>query len=462
MKKILTVIFSFVSLAAFSQGEMTLPMMEHVYQSSYYIPTAVPDHKVSIGLPIISSFKVGFINTGFLPTTGFEKQNGVTVFNVNKFVNSMPSNNYLHIGNQIDFFHLRLKWRNSFLSFDAGNTTDINLNIPQSVFQFATFQWSEQGSEAGRLFDFSTLNTQILSYNHYSIGLNKMFKNFNIGGRFNLLQGIAAVNVYSDNLKIGVTSEAISLSSSATVNTSGINAISNDPSQLAAQFNNLGGSVDLGLSYKLRERFFLGFSASNIGFIDWKNDIENTKYSQSQTKGPFTGIDAFGPIIRGDSLENVDFADSLSTYFSTGTDTTAKRTSFRTWLTPRLYFSANYKVTNRFNVSAMLKLERYIEWRAALTLGAQYKFGRILSVILSSTYQYENITFGGGIVLKPGPFQIYVVSDNIFATRYNLEEFAGQKIPVALPYDAKMFNIRVGMNLVFGKILSPKKQSFNY
>lgn len=460
MKKTLPHLFSVIVLSAFSQGEMTLPMLEHVYQSSYYNPAAVPDHKVSIGLPGISSLKVGYIYTGNQLLNGFEKQNGKSVFNVGKLVSSMPANNYLHIGTQVDFFHLRIKWRNSFVSFDAGNTTEINTNIPKEFFQLATFDWTLPGTETGRIFDLSSFNAKVLSYNHYSFGLNKMLRNFNIGGRINLLQGLASTVVSSDNLKIGLTTGAITLNNSINVQTSGLNNLNQNT---ATQFKNLGVSVDLGVTYKYRERLFLGVSGNNIGFIDWKNDIENTKYYQDQAKGPFRGLDIAGPIIRGDSLNNVSFADTLKNYFSAGADSSNKRQAFRTWLTPRIYLSANYKITDKFSVSAMVKFEQYIQWRYALMLGVQYKLGRILSLAASSTYQYEKITLGGGIVIKPGPFQFYVVTDNIPFPLYQIDgKINGTELNYPLPLDAKMMNIRLGMNLVFGNILGPRKQAFNY
>ena len=461
MKKNLLVFLSFWSLAAYSQGEMTLPIIEHVYQSSYYIPTAMPDHKVSIGLPGLSSVKIGFVNTGFLPTSGLELQNNIQVLNVNKFIQNMPSNNLLNFDAQTDFFHIRIKRRNSFVSLDAGNTTQFNSYIPKSLFEFGTLDWTKPNSTEGRTFDFSNLNASLISYNHYSIGINKIFKHFNVGGRLNLLQGLASSEVKSENLQLAVSSNAISINNSLNVNTSGSKSLQNDPSRASTQFKNLGGSIDLGFTYKIRERLFLGVSANNLGFIQWNNDLDNTKYYQTQTNGPFKGVDVFGPILRGDSL-NVKIVDSLKTHFKTGTDSSNKRSSYRTWLTPRVYLSVNYKITNRFNVTALVKLEKYIDWRYALTLGAQYKFGRFLSVTATSTYQFETISFGGGIVIKPGPFQIYVVGDNLFSTLYNVDKIGGSPIPVPLPYDARMLNLRVGINFVLGRILDPKKQSFNY
>lgn len=462
MKKALLVVFTIWALSALSQGEMTLPMMEHVYQSTYYNPAAVPDHKVSIGLPGISSLKFGLINTGFQPLGGFDKQNGVSVFNIDKFIRTMPNNNYLHFGGQVDLFHLRVKWRNSFVSFDAGNITEINMNIPKALFPLMTLDWADPATEQGRSFDLSSFNLRMLSYNHYSFGLNKMLRNFNIGARINLLQGLVSAVGSSDNTRIDVSTDAIALNGSASAYTSGIsNATSAQFSavDLATQFSNLGASADLGITYKFREKLFLGASANNIGFIDWKSNIENTKFYQEQTKGPFQGINAFPQILRGDTSANSSIMDSVANYFSTGSDSSIKRQSYRTWLIPRVYANVTYKITKKLSVTAMVKFEKYIEWRYAMMLGAQYKVGRVLSLTASTTYQYGNFTLGAGLMLKPGPFQFYIVTDNIPTTFYPLK-VSGATYTV--PLDLKMVNIRVGMNLVFGRIFDPRKQALNF
>ena len=66
MKKILLFACSiFAMQMGFSQNELTFPLLENVLQSSYINPAHVPEHKVSIGLPGISSMYFGATNTGF-------------------------------------------------------------------------------------------------------------------------------------------------------------------------------------------------------------------------------------------------------------------------------------------------------------------------------------------------------------------------------------------------------------
>ena len=64
MKQLIKHLFLFFSICLvhtelFSQREVTLYMMENVYQASYVNPAVIPQSEVSIGLPGISSFHVG-------------------------------------------------------------------------------------------------------------------------------------------------------------------------------------------------------------------------------------------------------------------------------------------------------------------------------------------------------------------------------------------------------------------
>lgn len=465
IKRLLFVLLSVITYRSFSQGEMTLPMMQHVYQASYYNPAAMPDHKVSIGLPILSSLQTGYINTGFLFYNGFVKENGVQTFSLDAIVNSMQKNNTLYYGLQTDFFHLRIKWRNSFVFFDAGNTTNMYANYSKDLFKFLTFQFADPTTGKGNVFDLSNTEFKLMSYNHFGIGLSKHFRKFSLGGRVKLLQGLAAAHFVSDNLKVGFGEDMyeIYLQNSGTLYTSGFNDVD---ASVATQLKNLGFALDLGGTYKPIDKLTFALSAVNLGFINWNHKIDNSKYRMDEAKGPFRGADILGPVLQGDSLGNFAIQDSIANYFETNVDSSVKTQAFRTNLTPRVYLSATYDILPRLSVSASVKFELLREINYAFMLGAQYKITRFFSLTGSFVSQYSQPRVGVGVVFKPGPFQFYIATDNIFPTYYRVgtSRINGNEIEplVPLPLNEKTMNIRFGMNLVFGKILGPRKQAFNY
>jgi hypothetical protein len=60
-----------------------------------------------------------------------------------------------------------------------------------------------------------------------------------------------------------------------------------------------------------------------------------------------------------------------------------------------------------------------------------------------ATISYNQKTInnlGVGLIIKPGPFQFYVIADNVY--------------PAINPLYTTNGNIRVGMNLVFGRVKS--------
>jgi hypothetical protein len=106
-------------------------------------------------------------------------------------------------------------------------------------------------------------------------------------------------------------------------------------------------------------------------------------------------------------------------------------------------------------LNASLSLEKYKAFRTAATIGVTQKIGNIFSLFLTYTYQYRNLDNGGlGIVINPGPIQLYFVSDCIIKKySYDSDPF------IIIPKNAKSLSFRIGLNLVFGRIRHPEKQT---
>ena len=461
MKKILPIIFSLIFInQGFSQAELTLPNVEHIYQSTYINPAAIPDHKVSLLLPIIPSFQFGLANTGFNFKDGIQQQAGRTVFNLQQFADKLEKNNFFYFGNRIELFHLSIKARQSFIFFDVNSCIDSYIGYPGDLFQLS--KGNLDANENGRTFDMSGLALNLTHYNQYAVGFSRMLKNWNFGVRLKLLQGLsnAYFNPQNFGMNVGENMYEHTFTNSATLYTSApIDTNFNTNSVSAGDyfnFKNIGFGTDFGVTYTWR-KFRFSVAANNIGMINWRNNPRSFEFSKDLK---YEGLDIVPEILNGSQdLENIQIADSVAQQLKPRTKDNNQ--PYTTWLVPRGYFMVKYDITPKFLVSATFVAETFKGIRPGGSLAAQYKFGRILSLTASSSYLYGDIVFGGGIVLKPGPFQLFVVTDNIpfQLTRYVDAE---GNTKVILPDRAKAFNIRFGMNLVFGKILPPKKQAFNY
>lgn len=450
-----------------SQGELTLPMMQHVYQSSYYNPAAIPDHKFSLGLPVMSSIQLQIINSGFSLNNLIKNENGVNKFDISYLRNNVPNSSFINLGLNVDLFHLRVKWRNSYVFVDAGNHSELYVNYSKDMFQFFTADWTNDNEE-GKKFDLSNVGGRFLNYNHIGFGIAKNFKKFDFGVRFKVLDGVVAGVVESNDAQIEFNKDLydISLKNSITAYSSGFNSFTSSSNQaekdrqntIQKRFTNLGFGLDLAVTYKVTQKFKINLAINNLGFIDWKNDINNVKYAQDPSSGSFKGADVLGPILAGENISDVTISDTIQKFFQPKSDTSIKRSAFRTNLTPRLYLTLSYNITPRIVVAGTVKLEYYQVILPSYMLGAQFKLGRIFSLTASSSYQFENLNFGGGIMIKPGPFQFYFVSDNLFTPLYKMK---GDNVNgLYLPLDARLLSARFGMNIVFGRTTSARKQPY--
>jgi hypothetical protein len=142
---------------------------------------------------------------------------------------------------------------------------------------------------------------------------------------------------------------------------------------------------------------------------------------------------------------------------------------FTTYLPFGVSLGGSYNVTKKFGVG-LLSYTRIIEKqiREALTLSANLNLGNAFSASLSYTaenYQYDNL--GAGLAFRAGIAQFYMVTDRIpvmwniikgETTTHDLIGSGTHKGTYSIPVPAKWnsFNLRFGMNLVFGNRLKEK------
>lgn len=449
-KKIIPLLTLGIVNIGFAQTELTLPFMENIQQSTYVNPTALPDHKVSIGLPVISSTYVDFTNTGF--TYKGLKNDQTMKYDPYKAMAQMDeTNNYINIGFKTDLLSFRVKARDWYFMFNATEDINTKWTYPKDLFAFIL-----NGNGAKDVYDFSTLGFNASHIREYGLGITKDSKNFTFGGRFKLLQGLA--NVYSTSKNMRITTDnsgmgQMSASADGILYTSG--SIDNfDAVNYANNWNNKGAAIDLGVTYKMSDKWHFTVSMLNVGFIDWKTDVR--KYS-IKGQADFAGADVFGPYVNGESFKISEVLDSLKKAFVL---TDEKAPSYRTWQIPQFYGMVKYNLTKHTSFGASYQLEKFQIPRSAITVYANQKVGRFLSGVITYSYKFQTASnLGLGLVFKPGPFDIYFVGDNMLvpAVQYIANGFYVKNNMVD---NLKSINFRVGMNLVFGRIKRAEHQSY--
>jgi hypothetical protein len=472
VKKILFQLFLtlFVPFSIWAQSEFTLNNMEHVFQSTYLNPSASPDHKFSLGLPALSSIYLGFANTGFSPGDIISTPGGnlPKVWNINQLANKITDNsNFMYFGQSTDLFHLRFKARKTFISFNVTNKNNFHFDYPKDLSRLITLNTIDQ-SKNGSDIDLTNMSLNQMSYNEYVLGFGTQQKKFVLGVRFKFLQGLNNFLLNADNLQLGVNRDLYDLTfkGSGTLYTSqpfldsSFKSKSASINDYALNFKNLGFGGDVGFTYFVRKNLTFSVAANNIGFITWKTNAFT--YNLSAANVSFAGADILPAIVTsGGSITGLSFTDSLTGNLR---PKASEIGAYTTWLIPNMYITGKWNATPRLSVSMALMLEYYKIVRPGFGLGLQYKLGKIVSATGTMSIQYNAMNFGAGIVFKPGPFQFYMIADNILGIEAGIRNVlaaTGGNDTYYAPYNSRTFNVRLGMNLVFGKEHLNQKQAFD-
>lgn len=468
MKKRLLLFPLLVVLAkvTYGQNDLTLSFMENIFQSTYVNPTATPVYKVSIGLPGISSLGAQITNTGFSYGDVIKRYPGKDSAQITDAVGKLDKENYFYTGFQTDLFHVRVKVHSYYFSVFAQEKFQSRFSYP-SVF--ADFVWNGNKPYIGQTADFKNFGYDFDWYRTIGVGIAKEWKHWVVGANLKYLGGIANANLDAKNSGIRIEDGQYAFSSKSDIilNTSGL-PYDNDTTfekkyfdnesttrDYLSPFKNPGAAIDAAVTYKPNDKWHFTFAIINFGYINWKTDVYNRKITGGKD---FRGLDIFGDLLRDSLKSNDEYTDQFKNAFQY----TTSQDSYKKWLVPQFYLTGKYNITYKTHLGVLNYWEYYKKWRPALTLSLYHKFGRVFNIVGTYNIQYNRYdNVGLGLMLKGGPFQLYVGGDNLVTPviRWASEGFEVTKKVVD---PIKTFNIRVGLNLVFGKVNEPSRQSYEY
>lgn len=437
-----------ISGLAKAQSDLTLQFMNDVFQSSYMNPSVTPEHKISVGLPTNVSVQV--INTGFI-FSDFVKFNSDTSaqLNLNDFYDGLKKTNMLYVGENMDLFHVRVKVQNAFYWFSVRQNFNSSFFYSKDMLSLVM-----EGTKpfVGGSMDFSDIRLKSEAYLEYSLGMSINIKKWTFGTRFSLLKGIANADFNPDKFLLQIEDEtyANTAVADAEFRTSGIPKDSKGDigiddfnydwvkDNVLAKKNN-GFALSAGATYKFDERLSASFSFYDLGFINWKEDLET--YT---VKGQFDlkGVDAITQFLNDGGMN----FDTLFNGFEDAFDVdTIVGSSYRTWLSPKFNLAASYKLASRTNVYGMLHATYNTNLYPTFTVGISQGLGRFFLLTANLSFAYRTIkNFGVGLVLKPGPLQFFVAVDNYYPLLGNEQLLSFTNM-----------NARIGVNLVFGRVSKP-------
>jgi hypothetical protein len=217
-------------------------------------------------------------------------------------------------------------------------------------------------------------------------------------------------------------------------------------------FQNPGLGLDVGATFDLTDRVVLSAAVTDLGFIRWRNDVTNLK---AKNVFEFSGLnlsDYFSGDRTIDEISN-DLLDSLSQAFIVSNT----RQPFTTYLPFGVSAGGSFNI-NRSLSLGVLSYSRFVgkQIHEALTLSANLNITNAFSASLGYSVEnghYDNL--GAGIAFRAGVTQFYLLSDRIPIMWNKIIPKNGSTI--FLPANWNTFNLRMGLNLVFGNKEREKK-----
>jgi hypothetical protein len=460
----------------------TLFYLQGVPQRYYTNPANQPECNLFLGAPIVSSFQFKIENTGFSADQLFinDKENDeVYLFyqkteSLDNFIDKLDKINY--ISNELSFNLASCGFRvkKMYFTLDWSLKSFEKLSYPKELISFLG---ASNSFEDGHSYDLSGLNIDITSYSEIALGISRLFldEKLSVGIRPKMLFGIGTISTTGSDIHIDTRLREWDVTANTDLNicTPGLliqtdedgiveldqemefdSTIESASDYRKLAFGNKGFGIDAGINYKPINRVELSLSMIDLGFIKWKNYTHTVSLDGQYH---YEGVE----VNSSDSIDDFNdyILDTLKSSFKvTGTDQ-----SFKTYLNTKVYLGGRFFVTPGFDVGAMSHLEFFkktvsanihllANWRPSSVFGVSASYG-----LLDGSYT----TFGLGFSSRLGPFNFYIVTDDI-PTTYNVLKDGDNNTPI--PNNMYSYNLRFGFNLVFGcnKIKKLKKDKPMY
>ena len=472
LKSIIT-LFVLIHTTGILAQNNTMYFIDGIPDKTYLNPAKQPECNVYIGLPGASSSYSYYSSAFTVEDIAFPNAAGDSIIqplhpeaDKQKFLNLFDKSNILSFETQNNLISLGFRINRMFFTFNIALNQSTFFTYPDDFMQIVL-----AGTEEDVNYDLTSFGINSKTYIEYGIGISrKIMDNLSIGIRPKLYSGIYAVQADFYDVNLYTSLEEWRLTAKGDVNMAmplvnpptnadgeldfenntftddletEIDNLTADPASITSVlFDNKGFGIDLGVVYNPISKVELSASLVDLGKINWKEHTHSLEFDGTYT---FDGIDA-NELQNNDSLFE-DMMDSLKNEFSLSETSNA----FSTGMNPSLYVGGRYYVSETFDVGLLSHTKFYPNHvRQDLTLSTNFRPTRAFN--LSFSYSLLDATysnFGIGVSARIFGAHMFVIVDDISLNRYNFP-VADLPINPGISRDQNSFNLRFGMNLMFG------------
>ncbi len=430
-----------------AQSNLTLYHMQSLPQVTYANPAHVSDSRFFIGFPGLSSVNPNIssnglalknLNDALSPIEGSDSFN----LEVDKLYKIFNKDLYVNANISLDILHFGFRVGQTYWTFNVSDKVKTRVDVPTDLFELI-FE-GNGGNNLGQTFEFDP-GIDLIHSREYALGIQHslMDNRLRIGGRAKYLYGLNLINTKRGDMSFTTAEDDFTylVTSDLEVNlaSSVFSLDSNDHPDSKNWIygaNNHGLGLDLGISYDVSTRFTVSASLLDLGFINWKENVNNYQSSNPNAEFEFRGLDLKEYFQDSNTIEEglAELTDSLAEIF--GLDSSSR--SFRTGLMSEFYIGGDYKLSKNHGLGVLFYGSFYNrKLYPAMTLSFNSRIKKILGLSVSYSIMKDNLyNLGLGLSINGGSFQYYMVSDNLIGNA---------------TASIKNIGVRTGINFTFGR-----------
>jgi hypothetical protein len=457
---ILLILFNFSFAAAQNN---TLYLIHSIPQANQLNPAIKHNCRFYLSLPVISSVRQSTRNTSFgfhdAIHTGTGTQSDTYYLDIENLEKKLKRMNYSLFNADIDLLGFGFTLKDWYLTFNISNHISLQGSYPDDVLSLKDGNWDVNAGEAIPI-RLNRIGVNATAWNSIGVsGSKKLYDGLRVGARVKYLNGMANLNTRKSEIELNTTSDPITLEAmvhykvnstlpvSLGYSSNGlVSSIDFSPAthNLIGNYifnGNRGLAFDGGVVYDLDEVTQVTASFTDLGFIWWRNNVNNFT---GDGEFVFSGIDLdqyFDDPNQGDLLQALQ--DSLLNSFHA----TSASNGYVTMLPLNLYGGITRELMPNLRAGAMTWIEvNGTRVRPSLTLSLNATPFRAFAASLSYTIMNSKLNqIGAGLAFGDKGAQFYILTDNI-PVRFTRDVSTS----LIYPYNARMLCLHFGLNLFFG------------
>lgn len=403
-----------IPFVSFSQLSTTTYFNKYNPRQHKVNPAFRPDGNY-IGFPCLSTFAINAGNSRFSFNDFFVKgkingeKRGMLFFDkyapesaIDDFVKQMGRRERVFTSYNIDIidFGFRTK-KNNYYTATISNRFDLMTAVPKQLGVEPLLH----GMDKGETYDMkiNKLSVDASLYSQLAIGFSRPITDkLTVGAKVKYLYGHANVSTNFKDLRLTASREKWELTGDGSVRAAcpGLRFVPKEDGQIDeveafedfdgsyAKPQGHGGALDLGATYQLLPRLQLSASIIDLGFIHWKNNLQELEKKDDIV---YDGVD----VVFGD--DESDFGDYFEVYEDMA------KAAYRINETPKAY---NRALASKIHLGA-----EYSFWDDRLGLGILSKTSIFKRMV------WEDFTLSAN--LRPNRFFSMVVTYNMFDGAWN-------------------------------------------